>query len=155
MRVHVVSTPACCEAEPWPRCWLQVLLDVARMQEAAALLLGRHDFTHLSQKAEPDPRMRVPLSPVRELRRLEVCRVEGAEFHGDAGTGCVRCGRVMVLLEADFFLYKMCRKIVGTLVQVGSGKLSPQAMMDVLAGRAAECVVAAPPSGLCLHEVFY
>jgi len=61
-----------------------------------------------------------------------------------------------VTLEGDGFLYKMCRCIVGTLVQVGQGKFSPDDIQTLLA-RAEHRVAGmnAPAMGLVLWQVFY
>jgi tRNA pseudouridine38-40 synthase len=60
------------------------------------------------------------------------------------------------IIEGDGFLYKMCRGIVGTLVQVGFGKFSPRdikAMLAHMDRRAAG--MSAPAHGLVLWKVFY
>jgi len=60
------------------------------------------------------------------------------------------------VIEGDGFLYKMCRAIVGTLVQVGFGKFSPgdvNAMFAKTDRRAAG--MSAPAHGLVLWKVFY
>ena len=60
------------------------------------------------------------------------------------------------VIEGDGFLYKMCRGIVGTLVQVGFGKFSPgdiQAMFAQADRRSAG--MSAPAHGLVLWKVFY
>jgi tRNA pseudouridine38-40 synthase len=60
------------------------------------------------------------------------------------------------IIEADGFLYKMCRAIVGTLVQIGLGKFQPKDMLRIL-----ECKdrrvggMSAPAHGLVLWKVFY
>jgi tRNA pseudouridine38-40 synthase len=59
-------------------------------------------------------------------------------------------------LEANGFLYRMVRSIVGTLLAVGRGKLTPEQFQAVLESRdrsQAEAVV--PPHGLCLTRVNY
>jgi tRNA pseudouridine38-40 synthase len=60
------------------------------------------------------------------------------------------------IIEGDGFLYKMCRGIVGTLVQVGLGKFSPCSMNALLAETdRRKAGMTAPALGLVLWKVFY
>lgn len=111
-------------------------LDRARMQEAADLFVGRHDFASFTTNPGY-PRA----STVRTLTR---CAVQG------------RGPDLTVILEGDGFLYRMCRGIVGTLVQVGAGRLAATAIPDILARRDRRVAgMTAPPHGLVLWRVFY
>ena len=112
-----------------------VRLSEARMREAAALLVGTHDFSSFRNTGS------VETSPVRTLRRLDITR-EGEYLALD--------------FEADGFLYTMVRNLVGTLLLVGRGRLEPGMMGEIL--RAADrrrAGPAAPAGGLCLVRVFY
>jgi tRNA pseudouridine38-40 synthase len=61
-----------------------------------------------------------------------------------------------VIIEGDGFLYKMCRGIVGTLVQVGLGKFPPGEVSTMLAQRDRRVAgMTAPAHGLVLWKVFY
>ena len=121
-------------------------LDVAAMNAAAALLVGKRDFSTFATMTPGDTR-----DVVKHLRRLEVIRVAEPTAY-DAGV-------VTVVAEADRFLMHMCRFLAGTLVQVGLGKLSPADVASFLeaADRAkdAPAPYKAPARGLCLEEVFY
>jgi tRNA pseudouridine38-40 synthase len=111
-------------------------LDVAAMAEAAAHLVGRHDFASF-QAADCAAH-----HAVREVRRLEVS--------GGAG------GRIEVVVEATAFVKHMVRNLVGTLADVGRGRRAPGSLPALLAAadrRAAGPT--APPHGLFLEEVFY
>lgn len=115
--------------------WFHLPLDEARMVEAAAHLLGEHDFSAF-RSAECQA-----ASPVRELRKLEIRR-----------SGEV----IRFSLEANAFLHHMVRNIVGCLVYVGKGKYPPQWLAEVLAGR--DRGKAAPtfgPHGLYLAGIDY
>jgi len=115
--------------------WFHAPLELAPMREAAALLLGRHDFSAF-RSAECQAR-----TAVRELRGIEV------ERRGDL---------VVFELRADAFLHRMVRNIVGCLVYVGKGKYPPAWLGEVLASR--DRARAAPtfaPDGLYLAEVRY
>lgn len=64
--------------------------------------------------------------------------------------------RVTFRLHGDGFLYKMCRGIVGTLVQVGYGRLQPEDIDGILESRTRiSAGMNAPPQGLILWKVFY
>lgn len=111
-------------------------LDLRAMRAAAAQLVGRHDF--LAFSATPGYARR---HTVRHLRRCEVKR-----------SGPL----ITVILEADGFLYKMCRGIVGTLVQVGLGRFQADQVLPMLESRD-RCLagMTAPAQGLVLWKVFY
>ena len=115
--------------------WFHLPLDVALMREAAAHLVGEHDFSAL-RSAQCQA-----VSPVRQLRKLEISR------DGEA---------VRFALEANAFLHHMVRNIVGCLVYVGKGRYPPEWMAQVLAGR--DRALAAPtfgPQGLYLSGIDY
>ena len=113
-------------------------VDTARMQAAAAALLGVHDFTafcgHGGLKGERD-------NPVKDLRRLDVVR---------------RGRRIVITTEASGYLYKMVRRMVGGLIAVGLGNFTPE---ELVAYRDAKIrlasVPAAPARGLFMEKVFY
>ncbi len=112
-------------------------LDVGAMNAAAARLVGRHDFSAFGA----NPRDNRTEDAVKDLRRLEVLR-DGP--------------RVELVTEGSGYLYRMVRSLAGCLVDVGTGKLTPDEVAEILAGRIrTNRVVTAPPEGLCLREVFY
>jgi tRNA pseudouridine38-40 synthase len=115
--------------------WEYRLLDVARMQEAAAHLIGMHDFTSF-RAIECQAK-----SPVRELRALTV------ERHGEL---------VHIRAHANAFLQHMVRNIAGVLVQIGAGEREPAWAREVLAARdRRRGGVTAPPDGLYLTDIDY
>jgi tRNA pseudouridine38-40 synthase len=80
-------------------------------------------------------------STVRTLSRCEVKR---------------RGSLITFVIEGDGFLYKMCRGIVGTLVQVGEGKIARDAVREILASRDRGVAgMTAPAHGLVLWRVLY
>lgn len=111
-------------------------LDLAAMKKAAAILRGKHDFKAFSAAGRPgdgDTR--------RHLRRLTIRRL----------------GRSLIIAaEADGFLYKMVRSLVGVLVAVGEGKMTPSQVRALLqSGRRTPSVQTAPAHGLRLERVIY
>ncbi|MDR6860302.1 tRNA pseudouridine(38-40) synthase TruA [Variovorax guangxiensis] len=100
-------------------------LDGDAMRAAAAMLLGRHDFSSFRASACQ------ALSPVKDLRRIEITR------RGEND----RC-RWHFEFEADAFLHHMIRNIMGCLVRIGHGKAPPAWMQEVLEARSR--LVAAP-----------
>jgi tRNA pseudouridine38-40 synthase len=114
-------------------------LDLAAMRAAAKALQGRHDFKAFS--ALNGAEHAETADTVRHLRRLEL-RVRGRQ--------------VRVFAEADGFLYKMVRSLVGALVSVGEGKLTVADVERILASKVRiPAVHTAPPQGLFLQKVHY
>ena len=115
--------------------WIRDPLDPGRMREAGTLLEGMHDFRSF---AEDDPR--------KTSTRVLVERVEVAE-EGDL---------ILVRLRASHFLWKMVRRVVGVLAEVGRGTLSADDVARFLREASdAPARLTAPPSGLFLERVFY
>ena len=110
-------------------------LDVKLMDEAAQILRGTHDFTtfrdtHCQAK-----------SPVKTL---DFTWVEAIEE------------QVIFHFEARSFLHRQVRSMVGTLVEVGLGKMSVADVAEALAAAdRARCGPVAPPDGLYLTRVDY
>lgn len=92
--------------------WFHHLLDLERMQAAASLLIGRHDFTSF-RASECQA-----VSPVRELTRLDITRQNDL---------------ILFELRANGFLQHMVRNIIGCLVYIGKGKYSPEWIHELLA----------------------
>jgi tRNA pseudouridine38-40 synthase len=114
------------------------VLDTAGMAAAGAALVGRHDFSAFRAAAG------AARSPVRILSRLTVA------------DDPARHGLVRIDLEANGFLMHMARIIVGTLVEVGRGRIPPSRVGEILAaGRRADAGPTAPAEGLYLVEVRY
>ena len=111
-------------------------LDLPAMREAARCFVGKHDFQSFA--ANPGYAKE---STVRTLSRCELRR----------------SGRLLtVVIEGDGFLYKMCRGIVGTMVQVGLGRFQAAEVKRMLAMKDRRVAgMTAPAHGLVLWKVFY
>ena len=108
-------------------------LDTAAMEQAAAHLLGKHDFRAFSTGKSGKK------STLRTIYRLEIFR-EGPE--------------VRFLVQGDGFLYNMVRIMVGTLLEAGLGR--KQDIPEIFAaGRREAAGYTVPASGLFLQEVTY
>ena len=121
--------------------WFHAPLDIAKMQEAAALLLGEHDFSAY-RAAECQAK-----SPVRTMTEVGVERI---------GHGTETRQLLSLTFCANAFLHHMVRNIVGELVYVGAGRRSLAQFQEILAG--ADRKRAAPtfaPDGLYLCDIEY
>jgi tRNA pseudouridine38-40 synthase len=111
-------------------------LAVIPMQQAARRLVGCHDFATFTSNPGY-----ARANTVRTLFRCEVRQ---------------RGSLLTFVIEGSGFLYKMCRGIVGTLVQVGLARIAPEDIPRLLACRDRRVAGAtAPPQGLVLWQVRY
>ncbi len=109
-------------------------LDVGAMRRAVAYTIGDHDFAAFGQPT-------VGESTVRSVYRAEVI----AEWPS-----------IAIELQANGFLYRMVRRIVGTLISIGRGEQTSEDFSAIL--KSADPNRAGPavaPNGLCLIEVNY
>jgi tRNA pseudouridine38-40 synthase len=110
-------------------------IDATRMQQAADLLVGRHDFNAF--RASDCERK----TTVRTISRLAVARSSDL---------------VTIEVEADAFLKNMVRILVGTVCEVGWGKRAPSDVQRILDGRdRRHAGITAPAQGLALVRVDY
>jgi tRNA pseudouridine38-40 synthase len=115
--------------------YVRTPLDVGAMRAAGALLVGEHDFAAFCATHPPRG------GTSRTITALTVERL------GDF---------VEVWVTADSFLHQMVRIAVGTLVDVGRGKIESSAVTEILASRRRESAgFTAPAHGLYLERVHY
>ena len=116
--------------------WVKDALDLGRMEVAAEIFRGFHDFTSFADK-----RIDKHLSTEVKIDRTEV----------------VSRGELIVFrIVGSHFLWKMVRRLAGILVEAGRGTLSPAEVERMLTNASelpARCT--APPSGLFLAQVLY
>jgi tRNA pseudouridine38-40 synthase len=115
--------------------WVRDRLDSAAMGRAALLFAGRRDFSSFCENPEG--------------QQSTIVVVEK--------TGIVEEGQeIRYRVEASHFLWKMVRRLVGTLVEVGRGSVSEDDVAKLLEERStAPARWTAPPSGLFLESVRY
>lgn len=116
--------------------WIKDDLSIKAMSEAAAMLVGRHDFVSFCEKEEGK-------------KQSTTVVVERAEVFTNGDLICFRIG-------ASHFLWKMVRRIVGMLVEVGRGNTTYDAFERLLRFESnVPAAFTAPPSGLFLEKVLY
>lgn len=114
----------------------QYKLNIGAMKNAARHLLGRHDFKSFQTKDEMNDE-----DTTRQIRKIVI------EKKG---------GLIYIYIEADGFLYNMARSIIGTLIEVGRGRIHPNRMEEILSKRDRRFGgPTAPAKGLCLVKVRY
>jgi tRNA pseudouridine38-40 synthase len=110
-------------------------LDFELMQTAANLLTGKKDFRSFQAS---DKKKR---SSVRKIKKISIKK------QGDV---------INIDIEADGFLYNMVRNIVGTLVEIGRGKIKPEDIKEITDAKDRKAAgPTAPAKGLCLVKVTY
>jgi len=110
-------------------------LDIEKMQVAANNLLGTHDFSAFRNKGSK------PISPERTIT---VAQWKATDKE------------LTFTITGDGFLYRMVRNIVGALVKVGNGKITPEEFRNILLARDRHMAgMAAPACGLYLMHVRY
>ncbi|MBW1997704.1 MAG: tRNA pseudouridine(38-40) synthase TruA [Deltaproteobacteria bacterium] len=111
-------------------------LGIGEMKQCLSLLRGRQDFSSFRSSGSPSA------SPVREMYKCEISIVQG--------------GILNFLFEANGFLRHMVRNIMGTLVEVGLGKISYGDFQEIFQSKDRTMAgIKAPPQGLFLAEVKY
>lgn len=114
-------------------------LDFEAMQQAAVMFEGKHDFSSF---------MAAGGSQKTTVRTIRCCEVKRESDEAD--------GLITVTVEADAFLYNMVRIIVGTLAEVGFGRIKPCEIEDIIKScNRSMSGLTAPPEGLFLKKVFY
>lgn len=115
--------------------WIKDDLDIGRMRAATKLFRGMNDFTSFTDPSSEEGSTKVLLQ--------EVTVVESGAL-------------LLARLRGSHFLWKMVRRIVGVLVEVGRGKLDEGSVKKFLSTKSTvPATLTAPPSGLFLERVFY
>jgi tRNA pseudouridine38-40 synthase len=116
--------------------WVKDDLDLGRMQAAADIFRGFHDFASFA-----DRRIDKHLSTEVQIDRMDI----------------TSWGELIVFrIAGSHFLWKMVRRLVGIMVEAGRGNLSPTEVKGMLTGVSAlPAQHTAPPSGLFLAQVLY
>ncbi|HON18192.1 MAG TPA: hypothetical protein PK990_03390, partial [Salinivirgaceae bacterium] len=115
--------------------WVKEPLDVQKMQKSASVFEGMHDFASFGETEKPEE------STLVKIDRVSV------HSQGDG---------ILIHIVGSHFLGKMVRRMVGTLVEVGKGKISINDVQRFLTESSEfPAQHTAPPSGLFLERVYY
>lgn len=110
-------------------------LDIDKMREACKYILGKHDFSCFKSSGS---------SVKTSIRTISELYIQSKDNF------------IKIYITGDGFLYNMVRIIVGTLIEVGNGKIDPLDVQKIIESkdrnRAGICV---PPNGLVLEKVYY
>ncbi len=110
-------------------------LDIKSMEEACKYFIGKHDFEAFKSTGSSVK------TSIRTISELYLVKNENL---------------IEIYVSADGFLYNMVRIIVGTLIEVGRGKIAPEDIKDIIISKdrnkTGKCV---PAQGLVLEKVFY
>jgi len=127
--------------------WLVIQqLDPASMIKAAQVLQGEHDFSSFMGTGSDVQ------SPVREIISLSIERLESIDFM----TAALNGNFIKIRIEANGFLRHMVRNIVGTLAEIGRGRIPSEKMEDILESRDRKLAgQTASANGLFLERIIY
>lgn len=110
-------------------------LDIDKMKEAAKYFIGKHDFAAFKNVGSSVK------TTIRTITELSI------EKDDDI---------IIFRVTGDGFLYNMVRIVVGTLIDVGIGKRSPEEIKNIIISKNRKNAGASvPAAGLCLYKVFY
>ncbi len=115
--------------------WIKDKLDFNAMNEAAKVLIGMHDFKSFTDDNPSEKSTKVKIGDIK------------LEETGDL---------ILIRIKGSHFLWKMVRRIVGVLVEIGRGKKSKEDLLFYLRNKSDEpAKYTAPPAGLFLEAVQY
>lgn len=121
-------------------------LNIDAMDRALAILKGQQDFSAFRASGCGAK------SPMRNITDVTIKRLEGMEFMSVTLGGEF----ITIRIEADAFLRHMVRNIVGTVVDVGKGKLTEGDVADILLSKdRKKAGPTAPAQGLFLEKIYY
>jgi tRNA pseudouridine38-40 synthase len=115
--------------------WIKDKLDFNKMQSSVKVFIGMHDFASFSEEDQEEKSTKVLIEDIqmKEDRELILIRIVGSHF-----------------------LWKMVRRMIGVLVEIGRGKLSERDFIGFLQSKSnTPAKFTAPPSGLFLEQVIY
>lgn len=116
-------------------CWIKEDLDLDKMRTALKAVIGMHDFASFSSKPSKEKSTQVLITSAELIEQDDL---------------------ILIRLEGSHFLWNMVRNLVGILIEVGKGTLSPDMMQKALDEFQPELTkYRAPASGLFLEKVNY
>ncbi|MBN2455655.1 MAG: tRNA pseudouridine(38-40) synthase TruA [Sedimentisphaerales bacterium] len=143
-------------------CWyIPAELDTVAMDRAAKMLVGKKDFKSFASAADKRQNSvrtifqcdvnasceKKRQKPTADIQRFAPGEIEGTQYDSDW---------IYVNVEGNAFLYNMVRNIVGTLIEVGKGKLEPEKIKQIIEAKDRTAAgPIAPAAGLCLVWIKY
>lgn len=125
---------------------IPVRLDFDSMSRAASLLQGEHDFSAFRGAGCGAK------TTIRTIHSIVLAKYDSLDFMAAKIQGDF----IKIQIEANAFLRHMIRNIVGTLTEVGMGRISPETVINILTSCDREMAgPTAPAKGLFLEKVFY
>jgi tRNA pseudouridine38-40 synthase len=110
-------------------------LNLTRMRNAAKYFIGTHDFTAFN--ASPN----LVKSSIRTIYKLSITKKKDC---------------ILITIQANAFLHNMVRIIVGTLIDVGRGKIEPKQIKEIIeSNQRQKAGMTVPPQGLFLIKVIF
>ena len=115
--------------------WVSQKLNIVDMKKASKYLLGNHDFSSFRASGCQ------ALSPIKTLDKIAIIKKKNI---------------ITLTFTARSFLYKQVRIMTGTLKDVGSGLINPEALKRILQKKKrSSSGITAPSKGLTLYKVYY
>ena len=115
--------------------WIKDRLDFEAMRAAGPSIAGRHDFSAFTDRRLKQDESRIVVVDSCQLERVDEL--------------------ILVRIMASHFLWKMVRKLVAFLVEIGRGTTTPNNLESLLRSDAEPFLPTAPPSGLFLEAITY
>lgn len=145
--------------------WVKETLDLDAMRTAATAFVGMKDFQSFAAEDDAPATGSRHAREAQDGRRRATRPVRDSAPEGGTRSTLVLIDRlevetdgdlVLVVIQGSHFLWKMVRRVVGVLVEIGRGGLTPSAAQVLLASRSdVPARLTAPASGLFLERVFY
>jgi len=115
--------------------WIKDILDFKQMESASKQFIGMHDFVSFSDDDPEEKSTKVLIDDIQIKEEDDL---------------------ILIRIVGSHFIWKMVRRIVGVLVEVGRGKKTEKDILEYLNHKSAEVAkLTAPPSGLFLEKVLY
>jgi len=115
--------------------WIKDKLDFKKMESASKLFIGMHDFSSFSDDDPEEKSTKVSIDDIQIKEQDDL---------------------ILIRIVGSHFIWKMVRRIVGVLVEVGRGKKTERDIINYLNVKSNEVAkLTAPPSGLFLEKVLY
>ena len=115
--------------------WIKDKLDIDKMQASVKLFIGMHDFASFAEDDQEEKSTKVLIEDVQLKKDGEL---------------------ILIRIIGSHFLWKMVRRMIGVLVEIGRGRLSERDLVGFLQSKSnMPAKFTAPPSGLFLEQVIY